>query len=630
MKYFTFKFKSLLLILFIFLVSPNMYAEYVAKRTINGIKYSLDNSDYVARVDGYTSAIPANLTIPSKIVIQESSTIDGVYQIIHIDGYAFENCATLQTINIEIEDYKERNGNSFVCSIGAYAFRNCNNLREVNIPNTLYIGQGAFVGCTSLERINNVGRVEEYAFCGCSNLKNITFSDACRYIGQFSFEGCSSLENFELSSNLEQIMHYAFKDCKNLTEIKIPSSLTILHRGSFQNCSSIKRVIIEDGDNILTPANFVTGGPEYAFADCNVEYLYMGREFQSIGLNNSLKTLEVGEKVKKIQSNSFQNYNNLSTVIFSNGLEEIGGGAFQNCTALKTITLPESTKKIDYSVFQGCSSLDIVNSNIPDITKTTIGNYCFDGISANSTLYVPKDQRQYYAKVANFDKFRFIKEKEAVRIDDISKLSNGKVYRIEPEGAFRGILYTSNGSNYLDACGGNSKFNNPNIVISDTNTNQQFAIYNYNGQYYLYSIGQQKFVSRYETSGNNIYFRLDSKPNQSITINPSSVDDEFIFIVGNKEWINVSLGWDYGCVGNWEIEDPGNRMSIIEIGDIPDETSQNIKKALDIFTGIVNTQLSETNVEYFNIQGQRIAQPQRGQLVIVRNIDGTSRKMLVK
>ena len=58
------------------------------------------------------------------------------------------------------------------------------------------------------------------------------------------------------------------------------------------------------------------------------------------------------------------------------------------------------------------------------------------------------------------------------------------------------------------------------------------------------------------------------------------------------------------------------------------------------FSNIVETDLtsiqtptinsSETIVGYYNLQGQRIAEPQRGQLVVVRYSDGTSRKMLIQ
>ena len=38
---------------------------------------------------------------------------------------------------------------------------------------------------------------------------------------------------------------------------------------------------------------------------------------------------------------------------------------------------------------------------------------------------------------------------------------------------------------------------------------------------------------------------------------------------------------------------------------------------------------SEAGESYYNLQGQRIAEPQRGQLVVVRRADGTSRKVVV-
>ena len=58
------------------------------------------------------------------------------------------------------------------------------------------------------------------------------------------------------------------------------------------------------------------------------------------------------------------------------------------------------------------------------------------------------------------------------------------------------------------------------------------------------------------------------------------------------------------------------------------------------FSNIVETDLtsiqtptinsSETIVGYYNLQGQPIAEPQRGQFVIIRYSDGTSRKMYVR
>ncbi len=50
-------------------------------------------------------------------------------------------------------------------------------------------------------------------------------------------------------------------------------------------------------------------------------------------------------------------------------------------------------------------------------------------------------------------------------------------------------------------------------------------------------------------------------------------------------------------------------------------------------SGIEPLTLTPTEADaasYYNLQGQRITNPQRGQIVIQRNADGTSRKVLVK
>lgn len=566
--------RFLLSTVFLFLVSSSdIYAQWITgqERVINGVKYALyqykysDHTEYLAWTKGYVSTIPANITIPNQIIINENTTADGVYPVEHIQANTFEGCTTLHTVTSKIDR---------AYSIQSYAFFNCANLREVNNIAAVGIGSRAFVGCTSLTSINNISSAGEYAFGGCYNLKNITFSDSLN-IDFHAFEGCSSLKDFKFPKTVLAIYPYAFKDCTSLTEVSFPPSLKKTDRYSFQNCTSLKRVIIEDGDEKFEPGDFGTDS-EYAFDGCNVEYLYMGRNISSLGQENSLKTLEIGERVNNISSSCFRNYEKLSSVILPNSLKEFGYSAFENCTALKTITLPDSIKTIGSYAFHGCTSLDSINSNIKDIRSVTVRYNPFYRISSNAKLYVPKGQRQYYAKNSNFDQFRFIWEKETEKIDDICKLSNGKIYSLQPEDARRGIIFTQTGSEYLDACGG--IYNNPNVVINDSEPNQQFAIYKHNGKYYLYSIGQKKFVSNYETVGSNVFFKLDSKPNQAITINQSSVDGEFIFVVGDKEWINVTSR-TYGCVGDWEIEDGGNRISIIETGNISNESLLEIKQA---------------------------------------------------
>lgn len=368
-------------------------------------------------------------------------------------------------------------------------------------------------------------------------------------IGQYAFYCCKELTSVIIPISVKSIGYEAFYYCTGLTSVIIPNSVTSIGRSAFDNCSLLRSVTIP---------NSVTSIGDYAFQGCE----------------------------------------SLTSATIPNSVTSIGAYAFNMCSGLTSITIPNSVTSIGEYAFLCCTSVETVNSNILDIRKTTLGQNLFNGIPANAKLNVPKGQRQYYAKKSQFDAFRFINEKETVKINIISKLSNGKIYRLEPEDAHRGIIFTRNDAEYLDACGGT--YNNPDVEINDTEPNQQFAIYNYNGRYYLYSIGQHKFVSNYETVGNNVFFKLNSTPKQTITISPSSVEDEFIFIVGNKEWINVTRS-TYGCVGNWEIEDGGNRISIIEVEDISLNILQEIKQALGEPTSILGDANGNGEVEIGDI-----------------------------
>ena len=529
---------------------------------VGGIYYYIDDVSATAGVthDGsHANSYSGNVVIPSSIVYNHK-----LYTVNYIWADAFRKSTELTSVTIPksvttigIEAFNGCTGlktvtiSEGVTLIDDHAFRDCTSLTSMVIPNSVdSIGYRSFHNCTSLKSISigkNVNGIAIDAFEGCTGLTKAEFAsieNLCKiyfsgstsnplYYAQHLYINGHEVTDLVIPSSVTSIGMFTFNNCTSLTSVTIPSSVTSIDRDAFRACIGIKSVFLDVNDFVAN-ATFINN-------ICSV----------------------FGSQVEE--------------VLLGNNVNNIGGYTFWQCSSLKKITIPESISTINNYAFQGCTSLEIFNSNIPDIREVTLGQKLFNEISANATLNVHKSQRQYYAKKSQFDVFRFINEKETVKINNISKLSNGKIYRLEPEDAHRGIIFASSDAEYLDACGGT--YNNPNVEINDTEPNQQFAIYNHNGQYYLYSIGQHKFVSNYETVGDNVFFKLDSTPKQTITISPSSVDDEFIFIVGDKEWINVTRR-TYGCVGNWESEDGGNRISIIEVGDIPFNTLQEIKQAL--------------------------------------------------
>ena len=154
-------------------------------------------------------------------------------------------------------------------------------------------------------------------------------------------------------------------------------------------------------------------------------------------------------------------------------------------------------------------------------------------------------------------------------ITDVAQLKNDKVYTIIPKHDVRGAMYATATSTHLDACGGTlNAARNPGIAVDATSADQQFALYTHEGSTYLYSIGAGKYVSDVIKS-NTTYFPLVEKPGFPVTVVESDTEGYFIIKVKGSEFINVSTGWNYGCVGGWNSTDDGNRLLITEVADIP-------------------------------------------------------------
>ena len=151
-------------------------------------------------------------------------------------------------------------------------------------------------------------------------------------------------------------------------------------------------------------------------------------------------------------------------------------------------------------------------------------------------------------------------------ITDVAQLKNDKVYTIIPKHDVRGAMYATATTTHLDACGGTySGAKNPGIAVDANSSDQQFALYTHEGSTYLYSIGAGKYVS--DVSGK--YFPLVEKPGYPVAVVNSDTEGYFTIKVKGTEFINVSTGWDYGCVGGWNTTDDGNRLLITEVADIP-------------------------------------------------------------
>ncbi|MDO4976662.1 MAG: leucine-rich repeat protein [Eubacteriales bacterium] len=127
-----------------------------------------------------------------------------------------------------------------VVAIDDYAFAFHPNLRSVLLNNQFIdIGEGAFMGCSSLESINPpfINTIRRYTFYGCSSLTSFRFSYQTKYIEESAFEN-SGLTDVFLTDEVVSIGENAFQ-APNLEKAKFEGSPSYIANSAFDPAKTI-------------------------------------------------------------------------------------------------------------------------------------------------------------------------------------------------------------------------------------------------------------------------------------------------------------------------------------------------------------------------------------------------------
>ena len=187
--------------------------------------YILKDGESEFIVDNY-NCLKAYLGNDTNITIPD--TIDGI-EICGIAKYCFKNS------NIESVTLPDKR-----LSIEDEAFYGCKNLKNINLSKVTYIGPYAFANCTSLtdkadfssvERVDKTGLAYTY-------FKTINLPE-CTNIGQLAFEG-SKAENI-IFGKLKGISNAAFYNCSNLKTLYIPKVKNFSSNDTM-SCNSIELI----------------------------------------------------------------------------------------------------------------------------------------------------------------------------------------------------------------------------------------------------------------------------------------------------------------------------------------------------------------------------------------------------
>ncbi|NLL75930.1 MAG: leucine-rich repeat protein [Clostridiales bacterium] len=207
------------------------------------------------------------------------------------------------------------------------------NLESIVIPEYVtVIKKNMFYGCdrlVSVEIPNTVLEIQAHAFHMCRNLRYVTFSEGSRLgkIGEYAFAGCRQLKMISLPSNIVKIGKYAFAECCSLRQL----SFTYLHHGE------------EKIHNFYPTA--ISKLPRYAFMGCT-----------------DLLSVEFGENsiLEKLETGVFLGCTSLQEVVLASGIKALGNYAFAYCKELETVAIPQidALKSIGKCAFMHCEALD--------------------------------------------------------------------------------------------------------------------------------------------------------------------------------------------------------------------------------------------------------------------------------
>lgn len=286
--------------------------------------------------------------------------------LISIGDYAFYKCENLKELII---------GTS-VQDIGENAFSYCSSLTKITLPDSLkIIGNSAFYSCSELEEValgSSLESIGGYAFYGCEWLASITLPESLISIGSEAFSGCTGLEYIYVPDNVTTISGSAFYGCSALKEIYLGNSITTLGGNVFANCTSLETINFNAVDCPAQSENHMT----------NAIFSY--------DLPSNVKTLNIGDSVKKIPSNAFYKCSELAEVNIGTSLQDIPSTAFARCSNLRTLNMGKNVKNIGHSAFSECSSLNRV---IISDSVEVVGKYAFSNCKELAEVQLGKKVR---------------------------------------------------------------------------------------------------------------------------------------------------------------------------------------------------------------------------------------------
>jgi hypothetical protein len=261
------------------------------------------------------------------------------------------------------------------------------------MDNVTRIGEKAFKGCSSLTAFElppYVEAIEAETFSGCRSLASVTIPAGVTSIGTAAFYTCRALREIALPDGLVSIGERAFYQT-NLREIVLPPALEEIGKDAFKSCGLLSVTAKNDPETAdWTSLDIGEGAFGWNSSLSNVE---LPETTRSIGnqafedVSKRLSFIRIPERVEEIGEEVFSGCSSLEEVVLSENLWSLGARAFIDCVSLNTINFPEGLSEISEGTFQNCISLTEVV--LPEIGS--LGTSAFQGCRNLSSVTLMYD-----------------------------------------------------------------------------------------------------------------------------------------------------------------------------------------------------------------------------------------------
>ena len=564
-------------------------------------------------------SIPNSMTSISSNLFKDcsgltSATIaDGVTT---IESEAFVDCTSLAIINVPTS----------VTYIGADAFKNTAWLGSqpdgtVYAGSVLYIYKGVMPVNTSITIKQGTIRIGEGAFKNCDHLTSVDIPNSVKSIEPDAFYDCIGLTSLHIPYSVTNIGQRAFDGCLGLTSVTIPNSMKTIGRFAFNQCISLTAVHITD---LQAWCQIQFEYDEYSNPLSNAHHLFVNGE--------ETNDLVIPNGVTAIGNFAFAGCSDLTSITIPNSVTDIGKDTFKNCKKLTKVNLNshslvsrdysssssireffgnqvtdyiigEDVMSIGSNAFKDCSAMtSIIISN----SVTSIGENAFSGtawfesqpegvVYAGAFLYTYKGTMPANTSIA-------IKEGTIVICDVAFRNCSGLVSVTIPNSV------TNIGKEAFKNCNNLTSV----IIPNSTTTIGEYAFASCQGLVSVVISETIRTIEQYAfyycTNLHDVYCYTEKVPNTG----------ERLFY--NSSIFNATLHVPAASIEAYRNEEQWYFGKIVALTDSDPKPTRVIAPT---------TMQQSMIVEYYDMNGHRISQPQRG-INIIKMSDGTTKKIVEK